>query len=454
VAKPAQRALDLILQRHPDATVESRDRASLTCDAGDRKAAVAMLGAMHYQEPGDPEWKPIDTAWQPTAGAWQLEMLTAPYRASARDAFNVGEVLEYRAVTGEWVRFQPLALNWRDEDNAQHQIATPQAVATVVDDDVLRWPDGYGPGRSMSWHAHPTRLQKVLRVDAASDLPEPTVAGSDVWLEVSFAFTFDASVTAFVDGVAWDRSVTLETGESIEFRSAGGEVLWSVSNARAWDSAGAESPGVLRLSRQGNVRHVAVRIPKEFVDEAVFPLFVDPTIEQEIQAGTDDGYYRVDPEDFRASDASIPLGDNGTTQLSPGFRFQLPLPPASIVAQASLRVVAAVNAAGTVVRARIACDATDDAATFSTAADFTGRTRTTATVNWHGIPAWTQGQAETSPDFAAVVQEVIDRPGWAADNHLAILIDEDGARRGPSRRSSTPRSSPRCSSSSTRRRTR
>lgn len=68
-----------------------------------------------------------------------------------------------------------------------------------------------------------------------------------------------------------------------------------------------------------------------------------------------------------------------------------------------------------------------NASTFTSAAsDITSRPKTTSVVEWNNIPPWTvEGEAgpdQLTPDFSAVVQEIVDQPGWALNNALAIII--------------------------------
>ncbi len=76
----------------------------------------------------------------------------------------------------------------------------------------------------------------------------------------------------------------------------------------------------------------------------------------------------------------------------------------------------------------------DNPATFTTAASsISSRPRTTANANWV-IPTWpTAGVAgvdQRTPDLKAIVQELIDRPGWANGNAMAFLISwVNGVRR-------------------------
>lgn len=66
----------------------------------------------------------------------------------------------------------------------------------------------------------------------------------------------------------------------------------------------------------------------------------------------------------------------------------------------------------------------DDADTFSDVVDYDARVKTTASVNWNVIPAWTLDTWYNSPDITTIVQEIVDRAGWDSGNHMAIFWDD------------------------------
>jgi hypothetical protein len=76
--------------------------------------------------------------------------------------------------------------------------------------------------------------------------------------------------------------------------------------------------------------------------------------------------------------------------------------------------------------------AADNATTFTTAAaNISSRPKTTAAVSWS--PAdWTSvgtaGDAQRTGNLSSVIQEIVNRPGWASGNSLAILINGTGKR--------------------------
>jgi hypothetical protein len=67
-------------------------------------------------------------------------------------------------------------------------------------------------------------------------------------------------------------------------------------------------------------------------------------------------------------------------------------------------------------------EANDDALTFtSTVNNITGRPTTNAAVPWT-LSAWTAGQAYQSPNIAAIIQEIVNRPGWSSGNDLVLIL--------------------------------
>lgn len=65
--------------------------------------------------------------------------------------------------------------------------------------------------------------------------------------------------------------------------------------------------------------------------------------------------------------------------------------------------------------------ATDNVATFSSCADIDAA-KTSAFVQWVA-GAWTKDVWYSSPDLASIIQEIVNRPGWASGNALAVFWD-------------------------------
>jgi hypothetical protein len=68
----------------------------------------------------------------------------------------------------------------------------------------------------------------------------------------------------------------------------------------------------------------------------------------------------------------------------------------------------------------------DEDNTASMSSDPTGRTQTTAKVDWD-ITSQNALSTYTSPDIKTIVQEIIDRGGWSSGNAMGFLILNDGS---------------------------
>ncbi|MCP3904204.1 MAG: hypothetical protein GY715_11285 [Planctomycetes bacterium] len=65
----------------------------------------------------------------------------------------------------------------------------------------------------------------------------------------------------------------------------------------------------------------------------------------------------------------------------------------------------------------------DDPGTFTSASsNVSGRTRTTASCVYNNMPAWTSGNWYQTPSLVSVVQEIVDRPGFASSNAMVFII--------------------------------
>ena len=109
-----------------------------------------------------------------------------------------------------------------------------------------------------------------------------------------------------------------------------------------------------------------------------------------------------------------------------GFRFQTHAPSqGAAIISSSIQFTAATTKSDAI-KVRIYGELTDDAAVFAaTDLNVSGRTKTTAFVDWT-IPAWTAGDrtsAQVTPDLSEIVQEIVDQAAWVANNDLAFIVE-------------------------------
>lgn len=158
------------------------------------------------------------------------------------------------------------------------------------------------------------------------------------------------------------------------------------------------------------------------------------TYTRRVQTGGDDVYDSSGT--FQAGQAYIYMGDIGGTGYNGGYRFtNVTVPQGATIDGAKLTFQAQNNFGVTTCRLRVFGVDADDYDGFSDSAGDRPRdvTVTTAYVDWTAA-TWTSGSNYDTPDIKAVVQEIVDRAGWASGNDMSIVIKNNGsdanARRG------------------------
>jgi len=167
-----------------------------------------------------------------------------------------------------------------------------------------------------------------------------------------------------------------------------------------------------------------------------FPL--DPTridagavdVEVAVIAGDDDAEEVEGSVMLGSSDLDL-VEDLGKSRLV-GIRFQgVSVPPGAVITAASLQFTADETHSSTTELA-IAGQAAVNPGAFTRARnDLSDRARTAARVIWEP-QAWRRigdsGEAQRTVDLSAIVQELIDQPGWVAGNAMVFLVDGEGRR--------------------------
>jgi len=146
-------------------------------------------------------------------------------------------------------------------------------------------------------------------------------------------------------------------------------------------------------------------------------------------AGSDDCYRRLTTAIWSLSSEYLAVGYNGAAnkQWGVGMRFvNVTIPKGSTILTAKLTLQAYASDSNGGVNTRISAEAVDDPATFAdNAAVFDTRwANRTAQVDWDNIESWTIGEDYDSVDFAAVIQAIVNRAGWASGQDIVIFWED------------------------------
>lgn len=167
---------------------------------------------------------------------------------------------------------------------------------------------------------------------------------------------------------------------------------------------------------------------------ASITVFIDPAgstsaINARVTASEDDAEQFISggPIDLASSDLEMTAEVSTQTV---GMRFNaIAIPPGAKIVSAYVQFQ--VDEATTVATAlQIRGEAADNAAAFNVK-DILSRTLTTASVPWNP-PSWATvnaaGTDQRTSDIAAVIQEIVKRPGWASGNSLVVIVNGTGKR--------------------------
>ena len=180
-------------------------------------------------------------------------------------------------------------------------------------------------------------------------------------------------------------------------------------------------------SRNGGGAADAPRLHIEYDDD---PACGSPTTyEEAVPTNNDDGEEFLTTGAMDRNDNALDMATEWTNKQAVGMRFTaITIPRYATINTAFIDLVAD-EAHSTPTYLRVFGQAVDDAATFAGGtSNITGRATTTAAVDWDDLPAWTVGTTYTTPDLGAVLQELVDRAGWASGNDVVIMVAGTGRR--------------------------
>jgi hypothetical protein len=170
----------------------------------------------------------------------------------------------------------------------------------------------------------------------------------------------------------------------------------------------------------------------EAITDGAVVTFTEPamTVDVRVAASTDDGEERADRSMYLTSSDLELVYDGGDQTV--GMRFTgVAIPQGASINNAYVQFqVDETPSDPTFLTIHGA--AADNAATFGTAdSDISNRDTTDAAVTWTPAPWPNRGQAgpdQQTPDIASIIQEIVNRPGWASGNALVIIITGTGER--------------------------
>ena len=149
------------------------------------------------------------------------------------------------------------------------------------------------------------------------------------------------------------------------------------------------------------------------------------SIEVGIATASDDAEEHVDRNgSVNSGSGDIDLTRSGGGAQISGLRFLPSIPQGATIQKAYIQFTADETGSGNIVLA-LRGQGADNAPTFTAASgNVSSRTMTRASVSW-SPGAWSQGDAgldQRTANIGSIIQEIVNRPGWAPGNGLVVII--------------------------------
>lgn len=215
------------------------------------------------------------------------------------------------------------------------------------------------------------------------------------------------------------------------YRTRYGTETWvKMGTAPTGLRAGARHPTkfneLLLAGTVGGTMHYSPNFGASFTDAShdIAAGSVSHTIEHRIEAGADDGHVDQTASTFNDNHASGVIMGNATIFGPREAWYRWPdvaIPAGASVSNAYIEFVATSTQSGTVNLVIYGEDA-DDPAAPSDVADYNSRTRTGGSVLWTPA-AWTSGQSYQTDDISTIIQEIVNRGGWAFSQAMQLFVE-------------------------------
>ncbi len=158
------------------------------------------------------------------------------------------------------------------------------------------------------------------------------------------------------------------------------------------------------------------------------PTTGQPTVESTtalIKAGRDDAEESKRGSVYFTS-RDLDLGEDRQTI---GLHFaEVNIPAGATIQKAHVAFVAK-QSDSKATNLQVGAEAADNAAAFTdTRNNISSRTATSAKVAWNNVPEWKKNERYWTPDLSTVIQEIVNRGGWSANNAINIMVTGTGER--------------------------
>jgi len=157
------------------------------------------------------------------------------------------------------------------------QEMNPQATVAAVSGNTITYADAW-VGTDLKYEINPMQIKETLVIRAVS--PPSSSIRPDYLQYVSNNY-YDSNLKVCANGNCYlhPSNVQFTTQGTIVFQAPNGTVMFYLSAPYAYDSAGSRANGTYAVTANNGILLITIRIPRSFLDSAVFPVYFDPTVD-------------------------------------------------------------------------------------------------------------------------------------------------------------------------------
>ncbi|MEI8061195.1 MAG: hypothetical protein WCG99_02785 [Candidatus Berkelbacteria bacterium] len=463
--------------------LEKREENFKTFDQGGGKYRLAgTVGPIHYKK--DPfsateQFKEIKLNILPhqksVSEDWDYSVEDNGYQVRIWNTRSVGEenikyVAQFRRAD-KFLEMAPSELIWENSKGDREIISLPKIAEPPIIDNTnytVTWKNVFGDGIDFRYNISPDKFFKTVIVNNKESLPEPTIDKNGLKLTVVMGLNWDETVDPSnnfaketnideIDATGETQdlqksqdnpekvltkdelnsvSEEIKSSDPFSFKDDQGREVWWMGKPKAWDSAEDKhffdlTQGFRRIDTKV-FNDLSLRGDQVFAEDTRYPLYIDTNVPQEAVGASLDDVRRCYSNDLFQTNDWMVIGDSGVgyDKENSGMRFQtVPIAQNANIYNATLSLYGYPNAQGADanVKVKVRAQAADNPGAFSTQADWDTRfpgALTTAAVAWDGFPAWSASVAYPSPNISSVIQELVNRAGWASNNSMVLFVDD------------------------------
>ena len=270
--------------------------------------------------------------------------------------------------------------------------------------------------------------------EGANDAPDVNDGGWHHFVAVSDASAAEFGTALYIDGVRYEDNATapvldsdttnLYIGENPEALNR--QWIGLIDDIAIWDR-------VLNVAEVSALYAGGTGLALSTLPGVEPPPPTGGTLDVRVASGADDSEEHLtegNTIDLTSSDLELGAEGGGADAQLQGIRFRdIDIPAGSIINSATIQFTVD-EADDEPTSVMIYGELSANPGEYTVAVgDISGRARTAAVVAWNDIPVWddasvgTAGPDQLTPDLASIVQELIDQPGWAANNAIAFIIE-------------------------------